>query len=183
MQMNDVVIRKGGTGDLEAVEKIYHEIHDREEAGLQTTGWIRNVYPTIETARSAAARGDLFVLETSSDGLAGAAVINQLQVDVYASGAWEHQVPDSQVAVLHTLVISPGASGKGLGRAFISFYETYAYHNGWYELRIDTNSRNEKARRIYQKLGYREVGIVPTVFNGIDGVNLVLLEKMLRPES
>ena len=32
---------------------------------------------------------------------------------------------------------------------------------------------------MYRKLGYREVGQVPTVFNGIDGVMLVLLEKSL----
>ena len=30
------------------------------------------------------------------------------------------------------------------------------------------------------KMGYKEIGIVPTVFNGIPGVNLVLLEKNLR---
>lgn len=35
---------------------------------------------------------------------------------------------------------------------------------------------------MYASLGYKEVGIVPVVFNGIDGVNLVLLEKEL-PQS
>jgi len=30
---------------------------------------------------------------------------------------------------------------------------------------------------MYKKLGYKEIGIVPTVFNGIPGVNLVLMEK------
>ena len=32
---------------------------------------------------------------------------------------------------------------------------------------------------MYQKLGYEEIGIVPCVFNGIEGVQLVLLEKRL----
>lgn len=32
---------------------------------------------------------------------------------------------------------------------------------------------------MYVKLGYKEIGIVPTVFNGIPGVGLVLLEKAL----
>ena len=50
---------------------------------------------------------------------------------------------------------------------------------GCRELRIDTNARNVTARTLYQKLGYKEIGIVPTVFNGIPGVNLVLLEKHL----
>ena len=47
------------------------------------------------------------------------------------------------------------------------------------ELRIDTNARNVAARAMYKKLGYKEIGIVPTVFNGIPDVQLVLLEKYL----
>ncbi|MBQ0018882.1 MAG: hypothetical protein KBS63_06770 [Clostridiales bacterium] len=44
-------------------------------------------------------------------------------------------------------------------------------------LRIDTNARNRTARKMYASLGFREADIVPTVFNGIPGVDLVLLEK------
>ena len=44
---------------------------------------------------------------------------------------------------------------------------------------MDTNERNARARAMYKKLGYREIGVIPTVFNGIAGVNLVLLEKAL----
>ena len=47
------------------------------------------------------------------------------------------------------------------------------------ELRIDTNARNIRARHMYQKKGYAEIGIVPTDFNGIPGIRLVLLEKYL----
>ena len=32
---------------------------------------------------------------------------------------------------------------------------------------------------MYKKYGYTEIGIVPTVFNGIEDVQLVLLEKYL----
>jgi hypothetical protein len=39
---------------------------------------------------------------------------------------------------------------------------------------------NKAARTMYQKLGYKEIGIVPTTFNGIPGVDLVLLEKNLE---
>ena len=84
------------------------------------------------------------------------------------------------VCVLHTLVISPSAFRRGLGRAFVEFYESWAKEHGFYELRIDTNVKNAGARAMYRKLGYKEIGVVPTVFNGIPDVNLVLLEKNLR---
>ena len=44
---------------------------------------------------------------------------------------------------------------------------------------MDTNERNHVARNMYEKLNYEEIDIVPTVFNGIPDVNLVLLEKYL----
>ncbi len=44
---------------------------------------------------------------------------------------------------------------------------------------MDTNAKNAAARRLYQKLGYGEPDIVPCTFNGIPGVQLVLLEKKL----
>ena len=71
-----------------------------------------------------------------------------------------------------------GARRK-LCRAFIEYYEAYARETGCTELRIDTNARNAVARAMYKKHGYTEIGIVPTVFNGIEGVQLVLLEKYL----
>ena len=50
------------------------------------------------------------------------------------------------------------------------------------ELRIDTNAKNANARRLYAYLGYREAGVAPCTFNGIDGVALVCLEKWLGAE-
>ncbi|CAC9931599.1 hypothetical protein PEPCOX59622_00938 [Aedoeadaptatus coxii] len=49
-------------------------------------------------------------------------------------------------------------------------------------MRLDTNAKNVRARRMYKTLGYREVGIADTAFNGIAGVELVLLEKMATIE-
>ena len=75
---------------------------------------------------------------------------------------------------------APDAAGRGFGKQFVAFYEDYAIQNGCKVLRMDTNSRNLRARAMYGRLGYREAGIVPCVFNGIAGVALVLLEKMLN---
>ena len=81
--------------------------------------------------------------------------------------------------VMHTLAVSPAAMGTGLGRKFLAFYEDYARQQDCCVLRIDTNERNTYARALYHRCGYREAGIVPCVFNGIGGVNLVCLEKSL----
>lgn len=154
---------------------IYNDIHTAEENGLKTIGWMRGIYPTRKTAEESILRGDMFVLEDGE--VLGAAIINRTQVDVYYNAPWEHET--DSVCVLHTLVISPKAAGKGYGRAFVEFYERWAKEHDLPELRIDTNARNTAARAMYGRMRYKEIGIVPTEFNGIPGVDLVLLEKNL----
>ena len=170
--------RKATENDICAIADIYEAIQTEAEAGRTSVGWIRGIYPTKKTAEAALLRGDLFVAEDSS-GIAGTAIINRQQVDVYAGAPWEFPAPDSEIMVLHTLVISPSAFGKGFGKAFVKFYEDYALSQNCPYLRMDTNARNLRARAMYRKLGYREIGIVPCVFNRIADVQLVLLEKRL----
>ncbi|MBR4040654.1 MAG: GNAT family N-acetyltransferase [Clostridia bacterium] len=173
-----MIIHKAGKADISAVTAIYDAIHTAEEAGLTTVGWVRGVYPTQKTAEAALVRGDLFVLEAEGR-IVGAAIINQRQCDGYETASWQYTADDSEIMVLHTLVIHPGAACRGYGKAFVSFYEEYARNHGCRYLRMDTNARNSRARVMYSKLGYSEIGVIPTVFNGIEGVNLVLLEKAL----
>ena len=169
--------RKAGEGDVAAVARIYENIHAAERAGKLSTGWIESVYPVESTARAALERDELFVCEAG--GVVAAAIINRQQVDVYKLGNWKYPAVDEEVMVLHTLVVEPEASGRGVGKAFVDFYEDYARKNGCKVLRMDTNARNLRARAMYEKLGYRESGTVPCVFNGIPDVQLVLLEKKL----
>ena len=171
-------IRKADSADLDAIEIIYNDIHTEEEKGNLTTGWIRDIYPTRITAEESISRGDMFVLEEGE--ILGAGIINQTQVDVYYGASWKYDTDD--VCVLHTLVISPKVAGKGYGRAFVNFFERWAKEHGLPELRIDTNARNTAARALYRKMNYKEIEIIPTTFNGISGVNLVLLEKNLANE-
>lgn len=173
------MVRKAVAADIAQITAIYEHIHDSEESGKSVIGWIRSVYPTEETARTALEADDLFVMEEEG-AVVAAARINREQVPVYAQVPWRYpDVPDEQVMVLHTLVVEPDCAGKGYGTAFVRFYEEYARENGCPYLRMDTNARNRAARRLYAGLGYWEAGIVPCVFNGIPDVQLVCLEKKL----
>ena len=171
-------IRKATEHDIDAVGRIYLNVHAAEAAGITHTGWQPAVYPLRTTAESALARGDLYVMTDGCDTVA-AAIINRIQVDVYAGAAWDYDARDDEVLVLHTLAVDPAYAGRGYGTAFVAYYEDMARTLGCKVLRMDTNAINTPARRLYAKLGYREADTVPCVFNGIAGVKLVLLEKRL----
>lgn len=164
--------------DLPAIAAIYDDIHSAEEAGPRQVGWIRSIYPTRDTARSAIEAGEMYVLEKNGSVVA-AGKINKEQMPAYAQVNWQHEAEDEQVMVLHTLVVSPKEGGKGYGSEFVAEYEAMALQNNCPFLRIDTNAINRRARSMYKKLGYMEAGIIPCVFCGIPNVNLVCLEKRL----
>ena len=173
-----MLFRRAEARDLDAVTAIYNRIHEGERLGRTTIGWIQGVYPVRATAEGALSRGELFVGE--EDGTVfGSAILNHTQVDVYAQGSWAVTCSDDKVLVMHTLTIDPDRSRSGLGKAFLAFYEQYARSLGCADLRIDTNATNSIARRLYAGLGYHEVGMAPCTFNGIPGINLMLLEKPL----
>ncbi|MCF0132960.1 MAG: GNAT family N-acetyltransferase [Blautia sp.] len=170
------MIRKATELDIPSIVKIYNDILDREEAGKTHTGWKRDIYPSEASALEALEAGDLYVCERNHEILA-AARINQCQVPAYEHAHWQYPASDEQVMVLHTLVVAPTRSGEGIGTSMIRFYEQHALAKNTPYLRMDTNEINTSAREFYKKLGFQEVGIVPCEFNGIEGVNLVCLEK------
>ena len=172
------MIRPAEAGDLAAVSAIYERIHDAIEAGSLDPGWVRGVYPVPATAQAALGRGDLFVLEDGG-AVVAAGVLNQIQVPEYAQGDWADDPSPEEVMVLHTLVVDPPAQRRGYGRAFLAYYEDYARAHGCRYLRMDTNRRNQAVLNLYTRLGFRRAGVVPCVFEGVEGVQLQCLEKRL----
>lgn len=172
------MIRKAEKKDIAAVAAIYEAIHTEEEQGNCTTGWIRGIYPTLQTAENALGAGELYVLEEAG-AIVAAARINGEQDPAYGKVDWAYPAKAEEVLVLHTLVVHPKAGGKGCGSRFVAFYEQLAAAQGRTVLRMDTNRKNQRAREMYARRGYREAGLVPCTFNGLEGIELICLEKKI----
>ena len=175
-------IRPATLDDIPAIAAIYDRLHTLEEAGEITVGWQRGVYPTSDTARGAIEAGDMFVLADAGCVVASGR-INGVQMPAYAQVPWRYEAREDQVLVLHTLTVDPALSRRGYARQFLQFYEDLARERGCIALRIDTNARNAVARGMYAAQGYVESGIIPCVFNGIPGVELVCMEKAVATEA
>lgn len=170
--------KKAKKKDIKRITEIYNEIHTAIEQGRATAGWVRGIYPTEDTVKNAVAVGDMYI-EKVGRNIVAAARINQIQDSAYKKVNWKYNAPADEVMLIHTLGVSTKHAGHSYGKSFIDFFESFALKNNCPYLRLDTNEKNSVARRLYSKLGYREAGVVPTKFNGIDGVNLVCLEKHL----
>ena len=64
----------------------------------------------------------------------------------------------------------------------MAFYENYAKQHNCVALRMDTNIRNTKARNLYKKLGYEEIGSINCIFNGIP-VKLKMEKMHVKPDA
>ena len=172
------MIRKATMTDLNRIEEIYNEIHTEIEEGRAQIGWTRGIYPARDIAEDSIRRREMFVMEADGE-IVASGRINRYQGPEYDNAVWSFDADPDSVMVLHTLTVSPKCKGRGYGTQFVAFYEDYARKSGCTALRIDTNAINTAARRLYAKLGYREACIVHTSFNGLDGVNLVCLDKRI----
>lgn len=172
-------IRKATKDDIDRIVGIYNEIHEAEERGKMHIGWQRDVYPTRETAEKALQRGDLFACIMDGK-VCASAIINQEQLDSYAEVEWGIKADNAEVMVLHTLTVSPSCGKRGIGHKFVLFYEEYACQSHCRVLRMDTQAQNVVARKMYAKMGFKEVGIIHCPFQGIQSIQLVLLEKAVQ---
>lgn len=174
----NIIFRTANTSDVAAITEIYEKTHELEQKGLSCTGWKKGIYPTEKTAAHAISDGHMYVAQCDGK-IVACARINSVQEKEYSLIEWKYEACPRDVLVIHTLVVHPDFKGTGIGKAFVDFYESEARYRGCNVLRLDTNEINMPARAFYKSLGFIESGIIPTVFNGIAGVNLVCLEKKL----
>ena len=170
-------IRKGTSADLNGIERIYDAILTEEEQGRGHTNWQRGVYPTRKDAQEALNAGTLHVAVEGNDVVA-AANLNHIQLPEYDDIDWAFPAEGDEVMVIHTLVVCPHQSGKGIGRAFVAYAEELGRSQGCKVMRLDTYEGNTPAAALYRKLGYRDAGKTKFNFYGIIEY-LILLEKLL----
>ncbi len=67
---------------------------------------------------------------------------------------------DGKYAAIHRIAVAGDALGKGYGTAALEFAACEAMSEGLYSLRIDTHEGNTPMRRLLEKNGFRECGII-----------------------
>lgn len=173
------IIKAKSLGDVDSVSNIYELIHQQEESGIVSIGWKREIYPTRETALKAISKDSLFIM-CIDDKVVASAIIDRHQPEGYSSVEWLYTADDNKVGVLHTLVVHPNFFGRGLGKEFVAFFETYCRDMGYEVVRMDTQVKNTRPFNLYPKLGYRLAAIKTVPFQGLpEKVKLAMFEKRL----
>jgi len=83
-------------------------------------------------------------------------------------------------AMEHTIILSPEAKGKGVGRALMTHLENHARTSGAHTLFAGVSSGNPDGVAFHEKIGFTVVARIPEVGRKFDRWwDLVLMQKML----
>jgi len=119
---------------------------------------------------------DLHDIEAVYLGTGGEFLVGVVAGRIVAMGALKRTTPER--AEIKRMRVRPVLQGRGFGQALLSALERRARDLGYRTLHLDTTTRQEAARYLYAKNGYREVRR-----SAWQGLHMIFYEKALTSEG
>ena len=166
------MIRKSEYGDIPAIMVIINSA--KEYLASQSINQWQNGYPNEEVLKEDIENSCGYVLTLAGE-VKGYCSIRQTVDPCYGvieHGEWKNDRP---YIVLHRTCIAPECKGGGSAGIFVRFAEEMAEKLGIKDLRADTHARNRSMRRMLEKNGFAECGIVYMA----DGAERIAFQKVL----
>jgi ribosomal-protein-alanine acetyltransferase len=85
----------------------------------------------------------------------------------------------TSLARLYSLAVDPELRGRGIGSRLIEKAEASAVGHDCIYLRLEVRRNNDAAIRLYEKHGYRRIGLLPDYYE--DHMEALRYEKLLAP--
>lgn len=82
--------------------------------------------------------------------------LNQKSEKEYENGKWKYK--DEPFYIVHRLCVNPTFQNKGIAKSTLLYIERQLTEMGIHVIRLDVFSNNPFALRLYNSLGYSEVG-------------------------
>lgn len=113
--------------------------------------------------------GHAFLLATDRDELVGLATYAQFRGGAGYATCMEH-----------TVILSPAARGRGIGRALMTALESHAAAAGAHQMIAGVSAENPEGRAFHAAIGYAEIAVISEAgFKFGRFIDLVLMRKFL----
>lgn len=167
--------RRTTAEDLPAVLAIIRQA--QEALNRQGVDQWQNGYPTEADIRWDIAGESAYVLELNEKIVATAALwFAPEESYTRLDGKWK---TDGAYAVVHRIAVDNGCKGQGLAAQMLAHFERLCREHGVASLRTDTHAQNLPMRRMLQKNGCSECGVV-FINGGLEtGDKRIAYEKVL----
>jgi predicted amidohydrolase/GNAT superfamily N-acetyltransferase len=142
-------IEKATLSEINELFQIY--LNGKNELAKNGIYQWTETYPTRPIIESDVNKGVLYVLKNDQE-IIGAINLSEEQEPEYDTVKWNDK--NSNILVIHRLVIDPRFQGKGYARKLMDFAETYACKNKYSSIRLDAYSQNKRVIEFYKKRKY-----------------------------
>lgn len=176
-----IVLVPADPADLPAIEAAYAAACDAMRGTPEDIMWEMGVHPSHEGLFASAVAGDLFWAHdaASADRCLGAFVLNAEQGPGYDEPMWAVSCPPERVAVLHLLVVDPGARHRGVGGRLLQAAVSESRRRRAASLRLDVFSNNAPGIELYCSFGFVDHGRFAPTYEGLGPVDVHLMEYVL----
>lgn len=150
-------IRTAVNTDLNRIMDLYHEAADAMVKTPYDCCWRKDGHPTMDFVRSIIESGIMLIALDNDQLIAAVGIDHDLGHD-YGDLRWLTNVPVSQVAVIHLLVVKQNRRGSGLSRQLLRACLDKAQELGMRTARLDATANNAPAISLYHSEGFSQVG-------------------------
>ena len=168
---------RAAEGDLPELLSLYERVAgEMEKNGLRQWHW--GVYPTEEMIRDDVAQGLMYIQRIDGVIAGAVAVFNGIDEPEYAEVPWTCGV---NPGYFHRLAVDPAMQGMGIAGGILDDVQQILRGAGCDSVRCDTNDKNARARRLYEKMGFLACG--PVVWDDTPEEAYTAFDKALRRET
>ena len=153
-----IVVRIATANNIDAIEHLYDDLNDFLETHENYPRWKKGVYPIREDAEEALAKEDLYVAMIDGN-VAGTVVYSDEQEDAYRAVDWQIEF-DLPVITICKLAVHPKYFGCGVGKALLDYAVCVGEQRNAKAIRLDVYEENLPAIRLYEKCGFKDMGLV-----------------------
>lgn len=174
-----IVVRIATANNIDAIEHLYDDLNDFLETHENYPRWKKGVYPIREDAEEALAKEDLYVAMIDGN-VDGTVVYSDEQEDAYRAVDWQIEF-DLPVITICKLAVHPKYFGCGVGKALLDYAVCVGEQRNAKAIRLDVYEENLPAIRLYEKCGFKDMGLVDLGLEELYGLKWYrVFEKVFR---
>lgn len=169
-----MMIRIAAQNDLDALHSFFNEIIDHQIYDEYGAGWTRDVYPS-RTDLEEKISNDLFYLILEDEKILAAACLSLHEDDIYLDKPWTFRCRDHRIATLHLFAVHPDHRRKNIADMLLRHIIEEAEDQAD-AIHLDAVADNLPAIRLYEKHGFRSIGLYDVYYPDTGQIVVNLLE-------
>ncbi len=167
--------KRAKTGDFSQIIDLYTKVVEHVKTTDIKLGWNTQIYPDSTFIQTALDNGQMYCVY-NEDKVIAAAVINHTVNDEYKTISWTIKEPESKIATIHALAVSPDFRGKCVSSFFVNQITQMCRDQGDKAIHLDVIDTNIPAYKLYLRNGYTEVADIQMYYEVVGTRNFWMLE-------